>query len=680
MKTFLRALILAWTLAGPIGDCAKAQFQKSESALLGAAGPQDDQEARDAAELDLEQLANVDIKVTSASKKSERLNTAPAAIYVITGEEIRRGGFSNIPEALRTVPGLYVAQEDSHSWIVAARGFSYAFNNKMLVLLDGRLLYQPLFGGVYWDTIDPPLDEIDRIEVIRGPGGTLWGANAVNGVINIISKKATDSQGWSVNTSAGIYELYKASIRYGGQIRTRLSYRMYGQALYGDASVDGTGASSQNPWNLNQGGTRLDWQLTPKDTLTFDGQGYRGTVNTTELNFSSPTAPSAIELQQNVIMKGGHLLGRWSHNFSERSSSDTLGYCSWFGRVDILGGDTRHTCDLEIQHDFKFSKRHSLIWGGSILTTADTPSNTFEISYSPPQRRDTTYSMFGQYELSLLPNKLRLISGAKIEHNAYTGFEIQPQIRGVWTPNRATTIWGAVSRAVREPDQLNSTTNLKVLQFNGGPLPVFVAIVGNPALRSEALRAYELGFRYQPFHRLSLDVAAFYNSYENLIQSDAIGAPVIFSDHIQIPIPFVNLGPGQTHGLEIAAKVIPVSHWSITSGITEIRGTSTGGGTQGVITPRHILNVQSRVDLTRYLNFDTAYYYTNALPELGLHTWNRVDVGLSTRQFNGFTFSAWGRNLQSEHHLENNSSEPYFPAGEIRRALVLKLSWQSKSK
>ncbi|HEX4487061.1 MAG TPA: TonB-dependent receptor [Terriglobales bacterium] len=654
-------------------------FALCAMSALGFAAPQATQEAKEAADLDLEQLANVEVKVTSASKKAESLNQAPAAIYVITGEEIRRGGFSSVPEALRTVPGLYVAQEDAHSWIVAARGFSYAFNDKMLVLLDGRLLYQPLFGGVYWDTIDPPLEDIDRIEIIRGPGGTLWGANAVNGVINIITKKSQETQSWSIATSAGIYEMYKASVRYGGKIGDKASYRIYGQTLYGDASVDGSGVSQENPWNLNQAGVRLDWQISPKDKFSFDGGGFRGTVHTGELNFSAPGA-GAREITQTDLIDGGHIQGRWAHQFNDRSDIDVLSYCDWSGRVDILSTDIRSTCDVEVQHDFKLKPRHSVIWGGSILSTAATPSDTFEISYSPPRRRDTTYSVFGQYEVSVVPDTLRIIGGAKFEHNPYTGFEIQPQIRAVWTPDKLNTLWGAISRAVKVPGELNSDADLKVSETDGGPLPVFAALKGNPDLDPEILRAYELGYRYQPHHGYSFDVSAFYNDYSDLINTGPPGAPILFPTYIEVPLPFVNSGPAQTHGLEFSVELRPISRWSVSSGLTEVRGLANPQVTQGLITPRHIVNLQSRFDLARHFSFDTSYYYTGEIPDLGLHSINRVDVGMSTRQFDGFTFSVWGRNLQSDHHLENNSGEPYVRAGEIRRSVVLKLVWQQKQK
>jgi iron complex outermembrane recepter protein len=265
----------------------------------------------------------------------------------------------------------------------------------------------------------------------------------------------------------------------------------------------------------------------------------------------------------------------------------------------------------------------------------------------------------------------------KVEHNIYTGVQIQPQIRGVWTPDKSSTLWGAVSRAVRDPIQLNSDTDLKVSETTGGPLPVFAAIVGNAALNSEVIRAYELGYRYRFQDIFSFDLSAFYNHYDGLINPGPPGAPIVFPTYIEIPLVSINSGNGQTHGLELSAEIKPTSRWSLLTAITEIRG-SAPPGFQGVDTPRHILNVQSRFNITRHVEFDSTYYYDDAISELGVPPVNRVDVGLSARQIKGFTFSIWGRNLQSAYHLENNSGEPYFPAGEVRRSIALKLMWQSE--
>jgi iron complex outermembrane receptor protein len=263
----------------------------------------------------LEQLMN--IEVTSASKKAESISAAPAAIFVITGNDIRRGGFSSIPDALRTVPGMHVAQQSSHVWQVAARGFSSVFNNEMLVLIDGRLVYTPLFGEVWWHVQDPPLEDIDRIEVIRGPGGTLWGSNAVNRVINIIMKKSENTQGTLISASAGVDEGYESRVRYGGKLGNNATYRIYGTSNDWLSSVNGAGIDNYDTWSISQGGMRLDWKTSPKDTLMFDRQGYSGRTRDT-LDVFSPIAPPA-QVNADSVMKGGHVLAHWTHTFSDRS-------------------------------------------------------------------------------------------------------------------------------------------------------------------------------------------------------------------------------------------------------------------------------------------------------------------------------------------------------------------------
>jgi iron complex outermembrane receptor protein len=376
----------------------------------------------------------MNIQVTSATKKAENLSGAPAAIFVITGEDIRRGGFSSIPDALRMVPGLHVAQQSSHVWVVAARGFSSVFNDKMLVLIDGRLVYTPAFGGVWWDVQDPPLEDIDRIEIIRGPGGTLWGANAVNGVINIITRKAGDTQGSLVATSAGVNEGYAAVVRYGGAFGENFAYRIYGTANDWLPSVTPSGVENYDSWSLSQGGTRFDWHTSPKDTVTFDGQGYSGRTRDA-LTVLSPKAPPAL-LDKSSVVKGGHLLARWTHKFSDRSSTDLLGYCDWTDRYAERYIETRNTCDVQFQHNYSFTDRHSLTWGGEVLTTGSVEEHDFSATFVPPAERDTTQSLFLQYELAVIPDKLRIIAGSKFSHNSYTGFEYQPQIRAVWTPKK----------------------------------------------------------------------------------------------------------------------------------------------------------------------------------------------------------------------------------------------------
>jgi len=628
----------------------------------------------DLTSLSIEDLLKVE--VTSASKKAETLSKAPAAIYVITGDDIQRGGFSSVPDALRQVPGLYVVQQSAHVWLVSARGFSNTFNDRMLVLIDGRLVYSPTFGGVYWDVQDPPLEDIDRIEVIRGPGGTLWGANAVNGVINIITKEAGKTQGPEVVTSAGVDEGYAARARYGGTVGDNFAYRVYGTSNYWLPTVDEAGAANYDTWNISQGGTHFDWRVSGKDTVTFDGEGYSGHVRDVVPLFS-PTAPPAATPVDTVV-KGGHLLVHWSHKHSERSSTEAEAFCDWTDRVAIIYTGYRTTCDAEVQHDYAFSARQTLTLGGGILTTSDVWPSTFTFSVLPVSLRDTTYSGFIQYDVVLVPDKFRVVAGSKFEHNDFTGFEYQPQIRAVWSPNLSNTLWASFSRAVRTPSDIEEGLVDRASELGEAP-PTFVTIEGNPALRSEILRAFELGYRYQWSKQFSVDATAYYNDYDRLTGYGAPGAPIVNSSPFYVDLPSIveNVGGGQTHGLELSLQYRPVSRWTVSTAITELRGTSVpdAGYPAVAANPEHELNVQSRFDLTRYLNFDSAYYYYDAVHD-ALPVVNRVDVGFSTKNIRGFTYSVWGRNLQQDRHVE--AIPATLLSGEIRRSIIFKITWEPR--
>lgn len=498
----------------------------------------------DLTSMNIEDLMN--IKVTSVLKKAGNLSDAPAAIFVITEEEIRRGGFSSVPDALRMVPGMHVAQQSAHVWIVAARGFSNVFNRQMLVLIDGRLVYTPLFGGVWWDVQNPPLKDIDRIEIIRGPGGTLWGANAVNGVINIITKESAKTQGALVSTSAGVNEGYAARVRYGGKVGDNFAYRIYGTTNYWLPSANSSGGNSYDTWNISQGGMRLDWNTSQRDTITFDGQGYSGRTRDA-IDIFSPFAPPG-KLEVSSVVKGGHVLGRWTHKFNDRSSTDVLGYCDWTGRNTDAFIEPRNTCDVEFQHNYSFTDRQALTWGVQVMTTRATEQDDFTTSFVPLSLRDTISSLFLQYEIDPVPGKLRVIAGSKFEHNSDTGFEYEPQVRAVWTPKKSHTIWAAVSRVVRTPTVAEESLRARIAELSTAP-PTFLVLSGKEDLESEVEHAFEAGYRYDWRDKFSLDGAVFYNDFHRLI-GNTPGTPVINPSpfYIDIPLVFANLGPGQTHG------------------------------------------------------------------------------------------------------------------------------------
>ena len=619
----------------------------------------------------------MEITVISASKKEENLSGAPAAIYVITSEDIRRGGFTSLPDVLRTVPGMTVQQVNAHTWTVSTRGFNGFPNEKMLVLIDGRSVYDPLYGGVYWDVQAVRLEDIDRIEVIRGPGGALWGVNAVNGVINVISKAASDTQGLSLSTSLGHDEGYQGSVRFGGQIGQRIFYLVYGRSSFWDPFVSATGTELFNGWHLSDGGLRADWTLSDKDTLSIDAAGYQGRIRDTAMvtnyDFSGV-------VNDPYEVRGGHLLARWGHTFSAESDINLLTYCDWTDRTDIqYGGEFRNTCDVEFQHDYALSRRHGLIWGSAVRTTSDQTRVTFRNHFTPPGERLNFWSAFGQYELQIVPDRLRIVGGSKFEYNVHGGFQVQPQIRAVWTPARNHNLWGAVSRSVRMPTR-NESDNFLTYGPPTGPQPVPPTISifqGNPRLKPESLKAFEMGYRYKHAQNLSFDVAAFYNSYRDLIYPDMNNPDIGFNPEPPYAYAmwhFRNLYNAQTHGLEVSTKWRPIRPWQLALVVTETRGT----GISMYANPLHQFQVQSHVALPKHLQLDSALYHTNpfaivAVTAASVPTGNRVDAGLSWSGRRGLSLGVWGRNLQSEQRLEGTGS--FLSTGEVRRSLVVKVSW-----
>jgi iron complex outermembrane recepter protein len=647
----------------------------------GASSTQPPSKTKSLVDLDLDQLMNVQVNVTSVSKKEEDSFQAPAAIFVLTAEDIRRGGFNSLPEALRMVPGLYVARGNADSWTIAARGFAFPNNDKLLVLIDGRNVSDPFFGGILWDVQDFPLEDVERIEVIRGPGGTLWGDNAVNGVINIVTKKAADTQGLSVVTSYGLDQEQSASVQYGGKLGQKLSYRVFGKSSYWDPSVQASGASWFDEWSLSQGGFRIEDQLTEKNSVTVEAGIYEGREHDTQLFALNGNFPLTA-IRPASLLQGQNILARWQHTMSEASSIDLLGYCQWTKRDNLTAGGVQNTCDVEFQHNLAFGTRHSVNWGAAVETTGDLLVQNFTAQYTPRSRRTTTVSGFGQYEVQLIPDRLRLIVGSKFEHNSYTGFEAQPQIRAVWTPGQSHTVWGAVSRAISLPTRVQSAGDIKL--FAAPPIPItYSAFVGSPDLNSEELRAYELGYRYQWKDTFSFDGAIYYNDYHRLIGA-APGMPIVnpVPLYVVIPVQVGNFGVGQTHGAELYLKFRPARRWVVSAGITELRGTSpTAVGNMNGL-PRQWATVESRLDLVHTLEFDSALYYydvTSAgmLVTGSAPTHSRLDLGISARPVRGLTLSIWGQDITSAWNLESSIGAPgTAQIGAVRRSVAFKIAWQ----
>src|SRR5580704_17638492 len=463
------------------------------------------QTGKNLAQASLEDLLN--IQVTSVSKKEQKLSQTPAAVFVITQEDIHRSGALNIPDLLRMVPGLDVAQINANTWAISARGFNLEFANKLLVLVDGRAVYTPLFGGVYWDTVDVTLEDIDRIVVIRGPGGTVWGANAVNGVINIITKSAADTQGGLIVAGGGTQELALATAQYGGKIGQDTSYRVFTKYLDHNHFPDPTGQNGEDGWHLSHFGFRADASLTRKDFLTVEGDLYGGIEGANYGHIASIAPPVNENLGGSESIPGGNILSRWNHVFSSRSDTTLQFYFNRFERDGPEISENRDTLDLDFQHHLALGARHDLIWGVDYGRSSDYTVGTIDRAWVPAGRTLQLFSTFVQDEIVLKPDRVFLTVGTKLENNYFGGFDVDPGARAAWTPAKKHTAWAAVSRAARTPSRREEDADINIAAFPApGGVPALLTLVGNPNEKSEHVVAYEAGYRAQPTGAFSLDV------------------------------------------------------------------------------------------------------------------------------------------------------------------------------
>lgn len=629
--------------------------------------------------LSLEELMN--IEVTSVGKKSQKLSDAAAAIYVITQEDIRRSGATSIPEVLRMVPGLQVAQIDSNKWAVAARGFNDIFTDKLLVLIDGRSVYTPLYSGVFWDVQDTILEDIERIEVIRGPGATLWGANAVNGVINIITKTADETQGGLVTNAGGSEEQGSVSARYGGKIGDTVSYRVYAKYFDRDRSHFRPGGTKDDAWNILRGGFRFDWRAATQDRFTLQGDLYDGDVGWVIAD-AQPVPPFLRLLRKESNISGGNLLGRWRHAFSEQSQGTLQMYYDRTRRDNLGLEETRDTVDLDWQHEVTPFARHSIVWGAGYRLTADQLRNAPFVAFSPASRKDHLFSAFIQDEITLIPDRLRLTLGSKFEHNDYTGFEAQPSIRFLWTPHRKHTLWAAVSRAVRTPSRINDDVRFNIAAFpTETGLPALVTLFGSRQSHAEELLAYELGYRSQLTPGLTFDATGFYMDYTSLSNSQT-GTPTLQlasqPPYLLIPQHFRNEGTGRSYGIELASQYHLAEWWRLQTAYTwlEVKIHPANGDRFTGTSPHHQVNFRSMIDLPWRFELDTSVYYVDTLSGNRIPSYFRWDVRLGWHLTETLELSLVGQNLSTQHHRE---FQPRFAIGngnEIERSAYGKLTWR----
>lgn len=613
----------------------------------------------------LEELMNT--RVYSAAKSEKPLSETPAAVFVIHAEDIRRSPAQKIPELLRMAPGVQVARSGSNSWAISIRGFNDNLANKLLVLIDGRSVYTPLFGGVYWDVQDLLLEDIDRIEIIRGPGGSLWGSNAVNGVINIITKHSRETQGVLVRGGGGSETYGDAAVRAGGKAGEDVTYRVYGKYFNQDNFRFGNDA-----WYQWRTGFRSDWDNDDTNAFTFQGDAYYGSADLRNFgNFAE--APFQRVINEDQEIAGGNLLGRWRHDFSETSEGSLQTYFDTTKRTQSQIGEDRYTWDIEWDHRFMIGERHEAVYGLGYRASHDRTEGSFNTSFSPQERTLHLFQAFVQDTFAVIPDKLWLTGGIKGEHNSYTAFEFQPTARMLWQPAPDHSIWASYSRAVRIPSRVESDI---MLQSWVVPNTFLARIHSDSTSQSEVMNAYELGYRTQIHPRLFLDIATFYNHYHGL-RNSRFGSAYMENGRLILPIYFDDQASANTYGGELAATATLTEWWEwytayslfhmqLESHQDPINAISTSEGKS----PKHQIFMQSRMDLPGSLELDTSLRYVDHLNALGAGAYWEMDMRLGWQMTPNVEVSLIGQNLFHNYHREFSSSGAAFERAFFAKAVL----------
>ena len=613
--------------------------------------------ALDINDMSIEELAQ--LEVTSVSKRAEPLKNAPAAIYVITRDDIIRSGATSLPEMLRLAPNLQVAQITASRYAISARGFNGGASDKLLVLVDGRSIYTPFSSSVNWDLQEVPAETIERIEVVSGPGGTLWGANAVNGVINIITRAAGDTQGIAAELGAGDREV-RGLLRYGGSIGDRLNYRTYVSGFdYHHQNRTGTGALARDSWHKIQGGFRVDWQPA-EDLITVQGDIYDGK----EQQLSTADAE----------ISGHNLLARWSRPIDDRSSVQVQAYYDHL-RIRVPGNfeNRLSTYDIQAQHNFALGS-HEFVWGAGYRAMSDdfptVLTATQTVEFVPQSRTLTQWNLFVQDSFPLT-DKLRVVAGVKIEDEPYSGIEIMPNARLSWAVSDTSLLWFAASRAVRVPSRLDRDVTQRI-----GPI---LAITGGN-MKAVKVTAYELGYRAQPAANLSFSISGFYNVYPNLRSAEPTNGG--------FPLRFGNGMEGETYGIEFWANYSVAEWWRLTAGANWLHkdlrfkpGNPGLGGLQiAGNDPKYQLSLRSAMALGPGVSLNLDLRRVGALPAPRSPAYTELGANISWAISDSFGVSLRGSNLLHADHAEFGTASNTLQVGpvgvRVRRSVFLATRWK----
>ncbi len=628
--------------------------------------------------LDLVDLLNV--SVTTVTRTPETLSRTSAAVHVISNEDIRRSGMTTIPEILRTVPGVQVQQIDANEWAISIRGFNSVFSDKLLVMIDGRTVYTPLFAGVNWDVQDVVLDDVERIEVVLGPGGTLWGSNAVNGIISIVTKAASDTQGGLLTIGTDTDEPWSANWRFGGELAENAHYRWYAKLFSRDDYVDATGDDAGDEWSMGRGGFRIDWGVNSTDNVVVQGDVYAGK----EDDLTAVTDPNVIGttfVNDESKLRGANLLARWTRQLSDAGDLSLQVYYDRTDRDTAIFEENRDTVDIDFQHRFALADGHELTWGAGYRYTRKDLDGSFTLQFDPSETERHLGSVFVQDKFDIIDNRVQCIVGSKLEHNEFSGFEFQPGIRLLWTPNSRHSIWGSVARAVVTPSE--AVTEIRI---NTATVPVFtppggfqlrqVRVIGDDDVGAQDLVAYEMGHRATLTTSLTVETAVFVNDYRRLSDT-TVSADGLIST-------FTNDARATAYGGEIIARYKVNEDWLCSLSYAghridydrDRRGRASVQQATANEVPSHQIKARSLIDLPWNLELDTSLYYDENLSSPDVPAFFRLDIRVGWRPIETIDMSFGVRNALDDRHPEFVDSLGFRQSSEIERSVYGRISWR----
>jgi iron complex outermembrane receptor protein len=637
--------------------------------------------AQDLGQASIEELMN--IEVTSASRKEQRAGDVAAAVFVITQDDIRRSGMTTIPDLLRLAPGVEVAQINSNKWAVSVRGFNALFANKLLVLVDGRSIYNRIFSGVLWDTEDLVLDDIDRIEVIRGPGAAIWGANAVNGVINIVTKSAADTKGGLVRADGG-GSGGQGTVRYGGTLGSA-SYRVYSQWTGRDESLIAPGIGANDGSHSTTTGFRADWSARP-GAFMLEGDFTAGQARALWPNLNPQTAAGDPLANVPTDTEGGHVLGRWTHTRASGASLQIQSFADIASRLEPVGDYRRRAFDVDTQYHTALGAHQDVVAGAGYRFIDEEFLGHVYLTMNPAQDHSSLLTAFMQDEIELLRNRLAVTLGSQVQYDSESGAGVQPTARVMWKALPRQRLWAAVSRALRTPSLDEHAVRLvypPVASASG--LPLIVSSLGNPAAETETLVDAEAGYRLEIGTAASIDVTGFVGRYDHLVTNE-VGAPIVQfvpSPQIIVTSRVGNQLNATTRGVEVAGHWTPVRAWRFDGSYTALHVTPQLAVTSqdplaasaDGSAPRAQWQVRTVFSPGTRASLDVALFHVGPIEQLQVAAYTRADVSAEWRFSRRVSAMVIGQNLLDAAHAEFAGNQSLLLPTQVPRSASLRLRW-----